>query len=237
MAKVIKDAVEKTGVEQQAVPIEIFNKLQDQLREVNAELETYRQRSPIVGVRWYGGGGFGIGLSHPVNGIGRIALNGYGDKAVIDYATWVRIKNTEHARFGLLVRDDDVIDEMHITGVKAKADVDKGPNSFNDKEVKELLKIPQTKLQHALNDMDSHWGPIHLLKAAAELGITGVAKIAAIKRRRDELSCEFRWSLLHPHDLKLACEQYKIPGWENMIEDEMVKVLAKIELEQNNEFE
>jgi len=226
------------GVEQGSVPTNVFNKLQDELSELRAELETYRQRSPIVGVRWYGEGGFGIGLTHPVNGVTRLALTGYGDKAVIDFATWIRIKNTEHARYGLLVRDDDVIEEMHIVGVPAKKDVEKGCNSLTYVETVELLKGPLTKLNQKLKTMDSHCGPIHLLRHADRMDKPiGATKLLSIKRRRDELSCEFRWSLLHPHDLNLAAEQYKIPNWEALSSDEIAKTLAKIELEQNNEFE
>jgi len=225
------------GVEQGSVSAELFNKLQDQMQELQAELETYRQRSPIVGVRWYGEGGFGIGLTHPVNGVSRMALNGYGDKAVIDFATWTRIKNTEHARYGLLVRDDAVIEEMHIVGVTAKKDIDKSVNSLNDAETVELLKGSLAKLNQALKPMDSHCGPIHLLREAVKIGITTTSKIMAIKQRRDQLSCEFRWSLLHPHDLNLAAEQYKINGWEDMVPETIAKVLAEIEMKQNNEFE
>lgn len=227
----------KIGVDISSVSTDIFNKLQDQMLEMEAELETYRQRSPIVGVRWYGLGGFGIGLTHPVNGVSRLALTGYGDKAVIDQATWVRIRTTEHARFGLLVRDDDVIDEMHIIGVKAKKDHERNVNSYTDKETEELVKGSITKLNQALSSMDSHWGPIHFLKAADKIGMKNVAKVTAIKQRRDLLSCEFRWSLLHEHDLRLASEQYKIKDAENTTSDELVKILAGIEIQQNNEFE
>lgn len=227
----------KVATKTDAVPVEIFNKLQDQLNDVTAELETYRQRSPLVGVCWWGMGGFGIGLTHPINGVNRIALNGYGDKAVIDYATWVRIRNTEHARFGLLVRDDSVIDELHIVGVTAKQDVTKSVNSLTNNEATALLKGTLAKLNEALKVMDSHWGPIHLLKAAEELKMTTPSKIQTISKRRDELATKFRWALLHPHDLKLACEQYEVRGWEQMDETEMVEVLSDIEIKQHNVFD
>lgn len=230
-------AEKKVGVDQSTVPTDIFNRLQDEMRELQAELETYRQRSPIVGIRWYGEGGFGIGLTHPVNGVSRLALTGYGDKAVIDQATWVRIKTTEHARFGLLVRDDEVIEEMHIIGVAAKKDHEKNVNSYTDKETEELLKGSVTSLNQVLNPMDSHWGPIHFLKAAEQIGMKNVTKLTAIKQRRDKLSCEFRWALLHEHDLRLAADQYKIKDAENTSSDELVKILAGIEIQQNSEFE
>lgn len=226
----------KEAVEQRNIPVEVYNKLNDQFQELRAELETYQQRSPIVGVCWYGAGGFGIGLTNPINGVSRISLNGYGDKCVIDLATWTRIKNVEQAKFGLLVRDDSVIEELHITGVTARKDVFRGPNSFTNEEVNTLLKGSLSKLNEMLKQMDSHWGPIHFLNEAKALGITTPSKIQALKKKRDELATQFRWSLLHPHDLKLACEQHNVKNWESMTENEMVKVLAGIELEENEEF-
>ena len=232
----MKVTSKKPGVDTQSVPIDLYNRLQDQLQSLNTELETFRQRSPIVGIRWFGAGGFGITLTHAVNGVNKLGLQGYDDKAVIDYATWIRIRNTEHARFGLLVRDDKVIDELHIVGVVAKKDLTSSPNSLTGDETVSLLKGKLEDLTSALNGMTSHWGPIHLLHAAELLKVTTESKINAIKKKRDELSTEFRWSLLHPHDLKLACEQYKVKGWEDMEEDEMVHILARIELENNDEF-
>lgn len=227
---------ENVGVDQQNVPVTLYNKLQDQFKELQSELETYKQRSPIVGVRWFGGGGFGIGLTHPVNGINKIALDGYGDKAVIDYATWLRICNTEHARFGLLVRDDTVIDELKIIGVPAKKDNSTNTNSFTNAEVTTLLKGSTVKLVKVLDEMTSHWAPIRFLKEYEILNLDDDTKRLKLEDRRNYLLCRFRWSLLHPHDLRQSCEQYKIPNWQDLDKEEILDILTKRDLAITKDF-
>ena len=121
-------------------PKDLYVKLLDRFDNLETELDTYRQKSPIIGVRWFGAGGMGIGLTHPINSVTKVALDGYGDKAVIDYATWTRIRKCIHCKFGLLVRDDSVIEEMHITGKVAPADREApGPNSLTQAQTEKLL--------------------------------------------------------------------------------------------------
>lgn len=215
----------------ETVPKDLYIQLLNKVDNLETEVDTYRQKSPIVGVRWYGEGGFGIGLTHPINGVTRIALSGFNDAAVIDYSTWLRIKNTEQAKDGLLVRDDTVIEEHSIMGKVAQKDnTNPGPNSLTQKQAETLLKGSMAQFKKIVSKMDSHWGPTRLIKTANLLEIQDETKMAYLRERRDNLLSEFRWNLLHPHDLKLACERHGISGWQTMDKDRMVKELTAFEI-------
>lgn len=215
----------------ETIPRHIYDDMAKKLEMMELELDTHRQKSPLVGIRWYGGGGFGIGLTYPVQGVTKLALQGFNDRAVIDHATWLRIRNTEHAKFGLLVRDDTVIDELQILGKTALPDNTlPGPNSLTEEEATILLKGAVTALKKVVKKMDSHWGPIRLIKFAKIINVTDVTKLSYLRSVRDLLLSEFRWGLLHPHDLRLACENYKITNWEQMDPKEMIKELVKSEM-------
>jgi hypothetical protein len=217
------------------VPKELFDRQARELEQLHQELDLYQQKSPIVGVRWFGRGGFGIGLSHPVGGVTKLILDGYGDKAVIDYTTWLRIKNTEHAKLGLLVRDDSVIDELNIIGVTAKSDVNKpGPNSFTPEEAKKILEGTIKELKKVIDDLTSFWGAIHLLDEARDLGITDESRLSVIRNRKNYLLLKFRVSLLHPHDLQVVCESFKVKDSENLSIDEKIEAITKIEYDNLN---
>jgi hypothetical protein len=217
------------------VPKELFDRQSKELEQIRQELDLYQQKSPIVGVRWFGRGGFGIGLSHPVGGLTRLVLDGYGDKAVIDYTTWLRIRSTEHAVLGLLVRDDLVIDELSMTGVAAKPDANKpGPNSFTPTEAKKILEGSIKDLKKVVDGLTSFWGAIHLIDEARDLGITDESRLSIIRSRKNYLLLKFRVSLLHPHDLQVACESFKVRDSENLSIDEKIDALTEIEFKNLN---
>lgn len=214
------------------VPKDVYSKLMSKLENLESELAVYKEKSPLVGVKWYGLGGFGIGLSHPVAGATRVNLKGYGDQAVIDWATWQRIKSCELARAGLVVRDDSVIGEMHISGVNApEDDAHPSKNCFTDAEVVKLLKGSLSGIKKTMARVDSHYAPERILRYAERHGFEDQTKLISIRERMDELSCKYRWALLSIHDLRLACEQHKIRGWDEMLEEEMVDLLSANEIE------
>lgn len=206
-----------------------FEKLQREADKLREELESYRQRSPLVGVRWYGEGGLGIHLTHSREGISKVELDGYGAADVIDYATWHRMKKSEVVGNGLLVRDDSVIDEEKITGIKAKVDDTKSVNAFTDSEIAVLMEQPLSTLAPIIDMMDSHWGPEHFIRWAKRNDFKDVAKIQYIKKKRDFLAAKYRWSLAHPHDLQLACELHKVE-FEGRYLDDVIDELTQIEI-------
>lgn len=220
---------------EETIPKHVYNELLQKLEATRTENEMYRSKSPLVGVRWFGDGGFGAHLAYPISGVNRISLNGYGDKAVIDFATWIRLKKTEHAEFGLLVRDDDVIDELGTMGTKAKQDDHPGPNSFTPKEAHDLLvKDSLPRFKAAVKALTSHWGAVHLLREGEALienkEKVDQTRLALLRERRDYLQSEFRFNLMHPHDLRSCCEQYKVRNWEDMTREEQVTALTELEI-------
>ena len=46
----------------QTVPRDLYDELIRKLDAATLEVETYRAKSPLVGVRWFGEGGFGTKL-------------------------------------------------------------------------------------------------------------------------------------------------------------------------------
>lgn len=186
-------------------------KVLEKVAELERQNELYKQKAPLVGVRWYGEGGNAIHLSYPVAGNTRVHLNGYGAKGVIDYVTWTRMAKTEPAQSGILVRDDSVIDEMMVIGIKATPDATRNPNSFNDDEIVELFNLSMPKFKKIVNSFTSHWGAIHFLKVAEVNKIDDIGKVTLLKDRREHLLDRYRYELLHWHDLVQAAKSRNIP--------------------------
>jgi hypothetical protein len=220
---------------------EYFNLLK-KTRELEDEVSSYRQKTPLVGIRWYGLGGNSISLSNPVNGINRVILEGKSGrdedkKAVIDYGTWMRLKRMDKkVEDGLIVRDDNVIDELQVAGKIAPVDNTKSSNSFTDKEILKLFSGSVTPLRKIVDKMTSHWGPIHFIRVAEEHSIKDKAKLGILIERRNYLFAKDKLYRLNIHDLRLCCEQHRIQC-ENMNVKEMVNELLEIELQFINDSE
>jgi hypothetical protein len=215
----------------QSVSKEVYDDLVKRANSDAAELELLRQKSPLVGVRWYGQGGFGIGLSHPVCGMTKLVLDGCDDKAVIDYTTWLRIRKTEQSRWGLLVRDDSVITELGLMGVTAKPDnTPVGPNSFTEKEAENILLGSIKDFKKAVAALDNHWACFRLLFAAKKINMTALERISLLENRQTYLLTRFRFELLHPRDLDLACELRHVPGWQDLDREKKVLYLTDQEV-------
>ncbi len=214
--------------ESQTVPKEIYDAVVKQINERDAELELHRQRSPLVGIRWYGQGTIGIGLSHPVSGMSKLILENVNDKAVIDYTTWLRVRKIEHSRIGLLVRDDAVIEELEMQGAVAKPDTEPvGPNSFTEKEAENILTGSMKDFKRVVMGLTSHWAAFRLLWAAEHIGMNDIAKIALLKARQSYLLIKFNLGLLHPRDLDLACEVHHVAGWIDMTREQKIDSLTE----------
>ena len=217
----------------QTVPMEVYERLENELKTIRGELDLYRQKSPLVGVRWFGRGIFHIKLTHPIGGVNMHTLKGYKDKAVVDHATWTRIKNTVPYKEGVLVRDDDVITELDYKGVTAPPDKVHSPNGFTDKEVDAILKGKPTELKKILSEMTSHWGPIHLLERAEEINLRDKNKVQAITQRKNYLLLKYRCDQFLDHDIVQIAETYNI-NHDNRSREEVVEDIIKHELETND---
>jgi len=223
---------------QETVSKDVYLALLKKLEEARTENEAYRSKSPLVGIRWFGDGGFGAPLTYPISGVNKLLLNGYGDKGVMDNSTWVRLRKGEHAGFGLLVRDDSVIEELGVVGAVAPPDPEKdiSPNSFTPAQAREILtNYTLPKFKGVVRDLTSHWGAIHLIREAEALIDEKIkidlTRVSYLKERRDYLQSEFRFSLMHPHDMRACCEQYGIRNWEDMQVEEMIEALTNAEIE------
>lgn len=210
----------------------LIEKLQTKLEVAEKELDQFKAKAPIVGVRWYGKGGFGIGLSRMVGGVNKVALEGYNDKAVIDYSAWIRVRNTEEAQAGILVRDDSVIDEVGQIGSVAKKDQNKSPNTYTRGEIELILNGSMPELKEILSTFTHYFPALHFKEVAESMKVKNEGKIKVIKDKFNELYCKFRWEKLHHHELVLAVDGLKQP-WETMTDEQMVDFLVKHELKGN----
>jgi len=193
------------------------------------ELDVFKTKSPLVGVRWFGSGGFKIGLSHPINGVNSVLLHGYNDKAVIDLPAWHRIGNTEAVHDGVIVRDDSVVKELGLTGVVAPIDKIKSENAFLDDEIRAILKKGIPILKATMKKITNQFAAKHFLDVMDLDKNKDLSKRAVIEGRRDELLTYHRYSLLHHHDLTSCCETFGIE-FKGLTDAEMIVKLAKKEL-------
>lgn len=199
--------------------------------QLSKENEIFKQKNPIVGVRWYGMGSYHIRMLNPTEGQSSLRLDKYLDKGFLDYATWVNIRKNELARKGLIVRDDSVIEELGLTHqLVAQPDEYKDPNAFTLAELQELLKGPIKNLKNALNKMTSHQAIEHFMLQYKELGLNDAAKKLLLKNRENYLALKYNWNLQHDYDIEMACKTRDISGYENMYRDEIIDMLIEQDL-------
>lgn len=217
------------------VTSDMYIRAMDRVASLEHELDLYKQKTPLVGVVWYGQGGFGIGLSQMINGRTRVALEGFGAKAVIDYSTWIRIRGTEEAQNGILIRDDSVIKGMAVPGVVAEPDKKKNPNVFLISEIEKILVGSISGVKKTMNQITNHFPAKLFLKVAKDLNkekedTIDKSKLAIIENKYNELFIKHKWSLLHHHDLTTACELQGI-DFTHLTDDQMIHKLSKLELD------
>lgn len=200
-----------------------------QNEKLQKELERFRSKVPLVGVRWYGKGGVSLGLTHPIGGYSKVVLRGYGDKGTIDLATWVRVESSDIVKEGVLVRDDAVVTEMAIDGAIADPDKHTNSNSFTDSQIEKFLRGNIKKLNEVLDSCTHHFAPYHFLVVMRNIGLKDAEVQKVVRKRAKEMFVQHNWSLLHHHDLTEAME---INGLEykGKTDDEMVSELTNMEL-------
>jgi len=227
-----KDKEPRTTAVVETVPRHVYDELMKKLSQIEIEVDSYRQKAPIVGVSWFGEGGYGTRLMQPINGATSVAMDGFNDSCVVDLGTWKKIKRSELADNGLLVRDDSIIEALSVHGKVAPDDAQPpSVNSLTNAEAKQLLTGKHDTFKTVVSAMDSHWGPMRLINGARELGINHKPKLAYLRERRDELLCLFRWTILHVHDLRLAGENHDIPEWKTLSQADLAAKLASKEME------
>lgn len=212
----------------------MYSDLSDRHEATKKENDIFKQKTQIVGVRWYGKGGFGIGLNYMVNGINRVALEGYGATGIIDYSSWIRVRTTEECRNGILVRDDSVISDMGLEGmIGSFGAVDRftNANAFTDKEITPLLNGRVTELKKVVKQFTHHFVARHFLEVAKRIKLKDQTKIHVIKDRYFELFVRFKNGLLLYHDLTLCCELNNIKNFDVLTSAEMIEKLSILELE------
>lgn len=208
-----------------------IQKLIEKNKELESELELFKQKAPLVGVRWYGDGSFMIALSFMIQGLNKIILKGYGDKAAIDLSTWARLKGSEAVQKGILVRDDTVIDELHVPGVIAKHIEDKNPNAFTDDAILSILKNKTKKqLENIIDNCTDHFPLKHFLRVYHRNNLDDPGKMIILDKRYAELFAFHRWSLLDDHDLNIGLEQAGL-NWENVSREDKIEALVRKDLE------
>jgi hypothetical protein len=215
---------------------EMYEALLKKQSATERELELFKQKSPIVGLRWYGEGGFGIGLTYPIMGITKVSLEGYGTKAVIDHSSWLRVRNTEEVRAGILVRDDSVVAELGIIGVTADPEKVENTNAFTDGQIEELLSSTLPVLKKVVKKFTNHFPCRHFLKVAKRIKNDEKEKSFLLMERYRELFLVHLYGLLNVHDLRTACELRGFP-FVNKDEDEMISMLVKEDIKQNVEVD
>lgn len=214
---------------------EDYKRLLEQLEQTQRELNVYREKSPLVGVRWYGEGSFGIKFANMIQGQSHKILHGYGDKVVIDLSTWTMIKSKprEELAHGILVRDDMVINELNVPGKVAPiAADDKNENSFTDAEIITILSSTFPKFKAVVKTFTSHWAAEHFLKVAKATNCGDMAKITLLKDRKLYLLTQYRVQLMHKHELNLTCEQHGV-DFINMSREEKIQRVTDIEYNKN----
>lgn len=198
-------------------------------QELRRELDLFKTRSPLVGVRWFGRGGFKIGLTYLIGGQDRIILEGRNDCGVIDLSSWNRVRNTEEANAGILIRDDRVITEKGVIGVVAPPEKKVNPNAYPvDKVVGAFSSVK--KLKPIVKSFTHHFPARHFLETAKENNINDKNKIDIVYDKYKLLFTRFRVRMLHRHDLTHACELNGIP-FEALSINEMVEKVTEIEVQ------
>ena len=214
--------------------VENTNDLIKENAQLYRQLSVYQKQSPLVGVRFYGQGGFGIGLNQTINGLNRVALKGYGSKGIIDQAAWQRIQGTEEVQAGIGVRDDNVIKELGFEGVVAEEEV-KNSNSFTDDEIMHLLSNSSLKqLKKMADNITHHFAARHFVEAAKLNKFQDKTKISLFEQKHLELFTKFKWELLNIHDLKLACDIQELDS-ERKTKEQLVEMLANLELKNSSD--
>jgi len=202
-----------------------------ELMEMNENLrmenEVYRKKSPIVGIRWWGMGGYQVRMKNPTKGQSMLSLDGYGDRGFLDQETWNTVSKNELGRKGLVVRDDAVLEELGMTGyITAPKDKFSNPNALTLQETKDLLMGPISKLKAKIEKMGSHQAIEHLRQQYKLLDINDVAKSLLLKSRQIYLAVYYNWSRAHDFDIELACKVRDIIGYEGMSREELVEKLT-----------
>ncbi len=212
----------------------MYTDLSNRHEATKKENDLFKQKTQIVGVRWYGKGGFGIGLNYMVNGVNRVALEGYGATGIIDYSSWIRVRTTEECRNGILVRDDAVVKEAGLDGMIGSFgpfDRFTNPNAYTDLEILPILKGRIDELKKVVKGFTHHFVARHFLQVSLDNKVKDQTKIHIIKDRYFELFVRFKNGLLLYHDLTLACELNNIKHFDEMTSAEMIEKLSILELE------
>ena len=186
--------------------------LLEELKRLRLENDSLKKQTKIVGVRWYGHGGVGIGLSFEINGTKRIELQGYGAKGPIDYSTWLRAKNWPVVQEGILVRDDTVLKEINTIGIVAQEDTYKNPNAFTDDDIKNLILDTiegksEKKIKNTILNIDSHQIVFRIYEKFKKEKNSKLYEIRDLLWNQYKLlETRYRWSKLDKWDVIMACE-------------------------------
>lgn len=199
-------------------------------QELKQIINQYENKTPIVGVRWFGRGQTRINMHIPLNGSNNLYLSGYNAKGVITYEAWNRLAKSNIVHEGTLVRDDSVIEEIGITG-KIGNPTPKSENAFLVSEIESLLKGSVKALKEALDNCTQYFPCDHFMRIAEEIELNDSRKLRMIRDRYDYLYTKFKYSLLDGHDLASACDANKIPHKGRYVAD-IIEDLVRLELQQ-----
>ncbi len=206
-----------------------YESLLKEVKELRKENAALRGDCLVVGVRWFGLGGFGTGLKKEVNGKKTFAVDGYGSYGVMDINTWnYLLKNDSHVAEGLLVRDDSVLELEGLENRVAPPDKNRNSNSFLDDEILNMLKNKK-ELNRVLKNITHYNAAVHILRVAKNNNITDPGIITPILEKRTRLFAFYNINRMHNRELDLACELNRIP-FEGRTRKELVDDLLKIEL-------
>jgi len=208
---------------------ESYARILAQLEDTQKQNDILRGDNLFVGIRWYGDGGYAIGLAKPIRGLRRVTFNqgNPNQMAIINFEDWLRLDTTEEKLGGVIVRDDSIIDTLGIKGyMVGDADKEVNPNAFTNPTIENILRGTVKRLKEVMNSVTHRFAPKHFRRIAEAIGIDSIEKLDIIKRRESYLLNTYNYGRLHHHDLTQYCETNDIKGWKDMEDKEMVKAIV-----------